>query len=193
MLWFELLPSAPRSESPTCLVATDSPYPFSAYIHEKRDEARQAAGYSFHFLIEGEDTKHYLEVGLRAGRVQSIDGLALDKGQCAVYDSPYTEMGAPEVGASAFSVVPLPQGEPAALSGSTIKQKTKVSLSLYHDAVLFSFDRFSGDRTVPLAPGFGALVSTSGLLAGLLFRGPVANDLKVLVLAQISKQAEQPA
>ncbi len=186
MLWLQLLKGLPRAELSTCYVPTDSPYPLSVYIREEggADRARGVYPNHYHFLIEGEDTTHYLELGLRGGNLLSIDVLGIDRGQCDVYDSSYTEVDDPEADASVFSLVPLPQDGQAELSGSAIKQKTKVSLCVYRDAVLYSFDRFTGDRRIPLAPGCDALLSTHRLLAGFVFRASVADEVKAKVLAR---------
>lgn len=181
MLWLEVLQGSSCAGPFTCRVATDSPYVFSVYIDE---EARVGGGHgnSYDFLIEGEDTKHYLQLGLRSGRIQSIDGMVIAQEQCTVYDSRYTHLGVTQEDAPLFAPVPLAQDREVRLSGSTISQRTKVSLCVYLDAVLFSFDRFYGDVRIPLAHELDVLVSTSGLLAGLLFCGRTADEVRALAV-----------
>lgn len=172
MLWLSVIHGmAPPKLSSTSRADPNTPYVFSVCIE---GEVNSFPGGSYDFLIEGTNTKHYLQVRVLSGRIYSIDGLVVRKEQCAAYDSPYSEIGdeLPEI--PLFTLVPIAGGEAPRLSNSTVTQKTDVSISLYSDAVIISFDRFNIDTRFPVAEGCDVATSADGFLAALIFRDHLA-------------------
>jgi hypothetical protein len=182
MLWLSTIPTGVPSnlQSPS-RVDADGPYPFSVYVD---GEARLLNANRYDFLVEGVETGHYLELGVLSGRLHSIHGIGVGKGECVAYDAPYSEVGEESPEAALFTLLPIAGGDAPQVGNSSVKQNTDISISLYSDAVVVLFDRFSIAKRFRIAEGVEAGTSADGLLAALIFRDHLVEPIKRIIAAR---------
>jgi hypothetical protein len=182
MLWPSIIGSTVlTSPKSTSQIDLDSPYVFSIHIEEEGNRTQSLVGIPYDFLIEDIETKHYLQLVFRSGKLCSVDGLAIRKERCIAYNSPYSELGTEISQMLLFAVVPLTRGDVPRLMNSTIAQKTKISIRLYIDTVVISFDDFNIAGQLRMADGFDVAITENGSLAALIFRNHLADYISTVI------------
>ena len=182
MLWPIVVVDSAKNRVDSCgRPVLDSPYIFSIHIEEKSQQEKSQPGVRFDFLIEGLKTSHYFQLAFCSGKFFSIDGLIIRREQCISYSSHYSSLCDALLGRPVFSVVPIAKGDVPALSGSTVTQKVSLSVHLYTDAVVISFDDFNTANRFRLADEIEVAVAENGALAALIFHNQLSDYVRAKI------------
>ncbi|WP_157678947.1 hypothetical protein [Methylovulum psychrotolerans] len=173
MLWLTLINYVGTSR---CLVKSnlESPYIFSIQLDDCDDKMDAQVSISYDFLIAGLDTHHYLQLSLLSGKLCSINGLLINKEQCSIWKSYYSDIGIESSQFPIFSLTPIRGGEEPIINNATITQKVNISIHLYIDTVVISFSMLSAFKWHKVSNEFTISTSKNGALAELIFHGNLA-------------------
>jgi hypothetical protein len=151
----------------------DSPYIFSISINNQ-NQKKNMASVPFDFLIQSLETKHYLQLVFSSGQLRAIDGIVVAREQCIRCNSRYSDLGKELPYAPVFTLAPMRGGDAPRLTDMTVMQKVRLSLLLYSDAVIVSFDAFKAVGQIRVTDSFDIALSENGGMAGFIFRNHLA-------------------
>lgn len=178
MLWPILLLGVGERAAPVACLDDATPYAFAVQLWRDGGTDRPKA-IAYDLLVEDAKSGHYLQMTFLDNRLATVDGVVVRQSSIVTAAAPYSLSTTKECTTDAlFGFVPIAVGKPPTLHGSTVKQDAKISVDIYSDAVVYSFDEFAKLEGIVLTEGVCVEVAASGCLAGLVFSGEIARELK---------------
>ncbi|SMC29134.1 hypothetical protein SAMN02745857_03628 [Andreprevotia lacus DSM 23236] len=171
MLWPVRLAHPLGDPAATCWQVDDHVvFPCCLY----RDLPQRGPGYGL--TLDGGPQSH-LSLQWRDGRLEGLSALALGGPLRQHHAAPYSQV-LPELADEPLLVLQPLDGPAPRVQARAVQQPIKFGVTSYQDAALIWFAPFTPHWQAPAGVGLQLLLDEQGALAGLLWRGDAAADLR---------------